>query len=82
MCDGNKYKVSMTDYEQKNIPKDLSTGETSAVKKDIIDQQVKLYVTKEAEIKDNICKMYEIFGGNVLMPCKATIIHDKGYEEK
>ena len=52
------------------------------MKKAIIYQQVKLYVTKEAEIKDNICKMYEIFGGNVLMPCKATIIHDKGYEEK
>ena len=28
-------------------------------KKVILDQKVKLYVMKEAEIKDNICKMYE-----------------------
>ena len=38
----------MTDYEESNITKDLPTGETSAAKKAILDQQVKLYVTKES----------------------------------
>ena len=45
------------------MPKDLLTGENAAAKKAIIYQQVNLYVTKEAEIKDNICKMYEKFWG-------------------
>ena len=49
----------MNDYEENNMPKDFPTGDTSAMKKSIIDQKFKLYVTKEAEIKDNICKMYE-----------------------
>ena len=38
----------MTDYEENNMPKDLPTGDISAVKKAILDQQVKLYETKEA----------------------------------
>ena len=58
VCAVQKYRYPMTDYEENNMPKDLSTGETSATKKEILDQQIKLYVTKEASIKDNICKMY------------------------
>ena len=61
----------MTDYEGGGMPKDLPTGETSAVNKTILDKKFKLYLTKEAEIKDNICKMYEKIVGNVLMHCKA-----------
>ena len=61
----------MTDYEENNTPKDLSTGETSAAKKAILDQKFKLYVTKEAEIKYTLCNKYEIFWGNVLISCKV-----------
>ena len=53
----------MTYYEENNMPKDLPIGETSAVKKSILDQKFKLYVTKEGGIKDNICKMYDKIWG-------------------
>ena len=72
-CAVKEYKNTMTGYEENNMPKDLSTGETLAVKKAILDQKVKLYVTMEAEIKDNICKMNEKNWGNVMMPCKACL---------
>ena len=36
----------MTDYEENNMPKDFTTGETSAAKKAVLYQQVKWYVTK------------------------------------
>ena len=42
-----EYKDPMTNYEENNISKDLPTGEISSMKKSIIDQKVKLYVTKE-----------------------------------
>ena len=58
-----EYKYPTTEYEEHNTPKDLPTGETSAAKKAILDQKVKLYVTKEAEIKDNICKIYDKIWG-------------------
>ena len=71
----------MTDYEENNIPKDLLIWETLSVKKSIIYQQVKLYVMKEAEIKDNICKMYD----TILVKCtnylQIIIAQEKGYEE-
>ena len=57
MCAVKESKDPRTGYEENNTTKDLPTGETSEAKKAIIDQQVNLYVTKEAEIKDNICKM-------------------------
>ena len=60
----------MTDYEENNMPKDLLTGDTSAVKKEIIYQQVKLYVTKEVEIKDKIYNMYKKLGGMYLCLAK------------
>ena len=41
-------KDSMTDYEENNIPRYLTSGETSEARKAIIDQTFKLYVTKEA----------------------------------
>ena len=51
------------------------------MKKSIIYQQVKLYVMKEAEIKDNICKMYD----KILVKCtnylQSIIAKEKGYEE-
>ena len=72
----------MTDYENKNMPKDLPTGKTSAVKKAILDQKVKLYVTKEAEIKDNICKMYDKIWGQCNDALQSMIAHEKRYEEK
>ena len=64
-----EYKDTMTDDEENNMPKDLPTEETPAVKKAILDQQFKFYVMKETEIKGNICKMYEMFWGCVLTPC-------------
>ena len=63
VCAVKEYKDPMNDYEENNIPKELTTGETSVVKKAILDQQVKLCVTKEAEIKDNICDIYEKIWG-------------------
>ena len=63
------------------MPKDLPTGDTSEVKNAILDQKVKLYVTKEAEIKYNIFKMYEKIGGNVMMPYKA-LLHMIMYTKK
>ena len=63
VCAVKEYKDPMTDYDENNMPKDLPTGENAAAKKAIIYQQVNLYVMKEAEIKDNICKMYEKFWG-------------------
>ena len=78
----NEYKEPMTDCEENNTPKDIPTGETSAAKKVIIDQKAKLYVTKEAEIKDNICKMYDKIWGKFNDSLQIMIAHEKGYEEK
>ena len=64
------------------MPKDISTGETSAVKKAILDQKVKLYVTKESEIKDNICKIYDKIWGQCTDSLQSIILHEKVYEEK
>ena len=72
----------MNDYEEKNMPKDLPTGDTSAAKKAIIYQKVKLYVTKEAEIKDNICNMYDKIWGQCTDALQSMISHEEGYEEK
>ena len=55
----------MIDYEGNNMPKYLPTGDTSAVNEAIQYQKFKLYVTKEASIKENMGKIYENFGGNV-----------------
>ena len=41
MCAVKEYKDPMTDYEENNIPKDLTKEETSAAKKSILDQKVK-----------------------------------------
>ena len=48
VCAVKEYKDPMNDYEENNIPKELTTGETSVVKKAILDQKVKFYVTKKA----------------------------------
>ena len=64
------------------MPKDLPTGETSAAKKAILDQQVKLYVMKEEEIKENIYKMYESFWGQCTYALQSMITNEKGYKEK
>ena len=82
VCDVKEYKDPMTDYEENSMPKYLPTGETSAVKKSILDQQVKLYVKKEAEIKDNICDMYDKIWGLCNDDLKIMIEHEKVYEEK
>ena len=58
VCAVKEYNDPITDHEENNIPKYLPTGENSAAKKAILDQKDKLYVTKESEIKNNICKMY------------------------
>ena len=52
------------------------------MKKVILDKNVKLYVTKEAEIKDNICKMHDKFWGQCTDSIKSLLAHEKGYEEK
>ena len=72
----------MTDYDKNKISKELPTGETSAVKKEILDQKVKLYVTKEASIKDNMFKMYEKNWGEFTDALQSMISHEKGYEER
>ena len=72
----------MTAYEENNIPKDLPTGETSEVKKSILDQKIKLYVWKEAEIKDNICNMYDRIWGKFTDSLQSVIEHEKGYEQR
>ena len=69
----------MTDYEGNYIPKDLPTGKTSPVKKAIVDQKVKLYVTKKEEIKDNICKMCGNIWGQCTNALQSMITHEKGY---
>ena len=71
----------MTVYEEKKMPKDLPTGENSAVEKAIIDQKFKLYVTNESEIKYNICKMYDKIWGECTDALQIMIAHEKGYEE-
>ena len=81
MCSAKEYKDPMTDYEKYNMPKDLPTGDTSAGKKAIIDQKFQLYVAKEEEIKDNICKMYKMFWGEFTDALQSIIAHEKGYEE-
>ena len=48
VCAVKEYKDQMTYCEENNMIKDLPTGDTSVVKKAIIDQKFKLYVTKEA----------------------------------
>ena len=68
----------MTDYKENNMLKDLPTGEKQAVKKVITDQKVKLYVTKEAEIKDNICNMSDKIWGQCTDVLQIRIAHDKG----
>ena len=70
----------MNDYEEHNMSKYFPTGENSAAKKAFLDQKVKLYVTKEAEIKDNICKMYEMFWGQCTDSLQSMITNEKGYE--
>ena len=70
----------MTGYEEKYIPKDLPTGETSAVNKAILYQKVKQYVTKEEEIKDNICNMYDKIWGICTYTLQIMIAHEKGFE--
>ena len=71
----------MNDYKGNNIPKDLPIGDTSAAKKAILDQKVKLYLTKESEIKDNICNMYDKIWGRCTDALQIMIAHEKGYEE-
>ena len=41
-----------------------------------------MYVTKESEIKDNICKIYEKFWGKFTDALQSIIAHEKVYEEK
>ena len=72
----------MTYYEENNMPKYLPRGDTSAVNKATLDQKVKLYVTKEAEIKDNICKMYDKIWGQCTDALQIMIAHEKVYKEK
>ena len=52
------------------------------MKEAILDQKFKLNVMKEEEIKDNICKMYEIIWGKCIDDLQSIIAHDNGYEEK
>ena len=82
VCAVKEYKDPVTDYEENNMPKDLPRGETSAAKKAILNQKVKLYVTKEAEIKDNKWKIYGKIWGQCTDALQSMIAHDKGYEEK
>ena len=77
-----EYKYPMTDYEENNIPKDLPTGDTSAMKKSILDQKVKLYVTKEAEIKDKICNMYDKIWVKCTDAFQIITSHEELYEGK
>ena len=65
----------MNDYEENDIPKYLPIGETSAANKAILDQQVKLYITKESEIKDNISNMHEMFWGQCTDALQSMIAH-------
>ena len=64
------------------MPKDLPTVETSAVKKAIIYQKFKSNVTKEASIKDNKYKMYEIYLGQCTDALQIMIAYDMGYKEE
>ena len=64
------------------MPKDLPTVETSAVKKAIIYQKFKSNVTKEASIKDNKYKMYEIYLGQCTYALQIMIAYDMGYKEE
>ena len=82
VCSVNEYKDPMTYYEGNNMPKDLPTVENSAVRKEILDQKVKFYVTKEAEIKDKICNMYEKIWGQCTDALKIMIASEKLYKEK
>ena len=52
------------------------------MEKAILDQNVKLCVTKEAEIKDNICKMHDKIWGKFTDTLQSMIAHEKRYEEK
>ena len=82
VCAVKEYNDPITDHEENNIPKYLPTGENSAAKKAILDQKDKLYVTKESEIKNNICKMYLKNCWQCTDTLQSIIGNEKGYEEK
>ena len=82
VCSVNEYKDPMTDYDVNNMPKDLPTVENSAVRKEIIDQKVKFYVTKEAEIKDKICNMYDKIWVKCTDAFQIITSHEELYEGK
>ena len=71
------------DFETNNLPKDLSdTDKKSEVKVAIQQQRIKLYVTREMELDNNVRKIYGLVKGQCSHSLKTILKQEKEYEIK
>ena len=73
----------MVGFEAKNLPKDLSVvDKTSEVKVAVQQQRIKLYVTREMELDNNVRKIYGLVKGQCSHSLKTILKQEKEYEVK
>ena len=66
------------DFETNNLPKDLSdTDKKSEVKVAIQQQRIKLYVTREMELDNNVRKIYGLVKGQCSHSLKTILKQEK-----
>ena len=72
-----------TDFETNNMPTDLTDDEKqSDVKVAIQQQRIKMYVTREMKLQNNIFKIYGLIKGQCSHTLKAVLKQETDYESK
>lgn len=70
-------------FKTKNLPKNLTaTEKKSDVEVAIQEQRIKIYATREAELKSNVDKIYGLVKGQCSSSLKTVIKQDAEYEEE
>ena len=73
----------MVGFEAKNLPKDLSdVDKKSEVKVAVQQQRIKLYVTREMELDNNVRKIYGLVKGQCSHSLKTILKQEKEYKIK
>jgi len=72
-----------TDFEENNMPEDLSTTEAANPSKvEKWKMQLKRYMDHEDNLSENIVKLFGVVYGQCTLALKATIKGDDEYENK
>lgn len=83
MCLINELKSHMTDFEEKNAPKDPTPEEERSVAKmKMWELRLKIYLEREELAVGNMHKIYRIVLGQCTLALRSTLKGDKDYAEK